>query len=72
MIVDEKCSSHNKENFPQPIQMQLSEKPKMFCQFLTAFLKFMQNFEHYIKKDEPHSLIISEIFDSARFDYLNV
>ena len=30
------------------------------------------NFEHFQKKIEPHSLSISEIFDSERRDYRNV
>ena len=39
----------------QPIQMQLSKKPKFFSQFYTAFHKSTFNFEHFEKKDEPHS-----------------
>ena len=32
------------------IQMQLSEKPKIFCCFFTAFLESALNFEHFEKQ----------------------
>ena len=53
------------------MQMQLPEKPKTFCQFFIAFLKCTLNFEHFEKKNEPHSLSISEVIDSERRAYLN-
>ena len=43
-------SRSNRENFPLPIQMQLSEKPKTFCQFFIAFLESSLNFEHFEKE----------------------
>ena len=39
--------------------------------FLT-FLKYALNLEHFEKKDEYPSLVISKIFDSERGGYLNV
>ena len=47
-------------------------KNKTFCQFFIAFLKFVCNKEHFEKKDEYPSLIISEIMDCERGGYLNV
>ena len=47
----------------QPIQMQLSKKQKTFSEVFSAFLKSRLNFEHFRKKDDPHSLCISEIAD---------
>ena len=35
--------------------MRLSEKQEIFAQFLFAFLKSALNFEHFPKKEEPHS-----------------
>ena len=47
-------------------------KKKTFCQFFIAFLKFVWIIEHFEKKDEYPSLIISEIMDCERGCYLNV
>ena len=47
-------------------------KNKTFCQFFIAFLKFACNLEHFEKKDEYPSLIISKIMDCERGGYLNV
>ena len=47
-------------------------KNKTFCQFFIAFLKFVCNIEHFEKKDEYPSLIISEIMDCERGGYLKV
>ena len=44
----------------QPIHMQLFQKLKTFCQFFIAFSKSRLNFEHFEKKDDAHSLFISE------------
>ena len=35
--------------------MQLSEKQKKISQFFAAILKCRLNFEHFQKKDDPHS-----------------
>ena len=40
--------------------------------FFIAFLKCECNLEHFEKKDEYPSLIISEIMDFERSGYLNV
>ena len=46
--------------------MQLSEKQETFCQLVFAFLKSTLNFEHFPKKENPHSSFISEITDSEK------
>ena len=61
---DEKYSVLNKENLMIPIQMQFSQKQKIFSQVLPAFLKSQINFKYFEKKDEPHRFCISEITDS--------
>ena len=47
-------------------------KNKIFCEFFIAFLKCACNLEHFEKKDEYPSLIISKIMDCERGGYLNV
>ena len=60
MSAVDKCSLPNKDNLMQPICMQLSQKLKTFSAFFLAFSKYMLNFEHFQKKDDAHSLFISE------------
>ena len=55
MTVNDKRYLLNRDNLPQPIQMQLSEKQKTFSEFFFAFLKSILNFKHLPKKDDPHS-----------------
>ena len=54
------------QNFPQQFQTPLSKKQKMFSGFFIAFLKSSWNLEHFQKKDEYSTLIISEIIDAER------
>ena len=72
LTVDDKYSGSNMENLPQQFQTPLSEKQKTFSGFFIAFLKCAWNLEHFQKKDEYSSLIISEIIDAERRGYLNV
>ena len=44
---------------------------KRLPEFFIAFLKCAWKLEHFDKKDEYSSLIISEIIDSERRGYLN-
>ena len=67
-----KYSRCNVHNFAQQVQTPLSQKEKTFCGFFTAFPKFACNLEHFGKKDEHPSLIISEIMDFETGGYLNV
>ena len=65
---DEKFSLLYRENLMQPIQILLSEKPKIFSEFFSTFLKSTLNFEHFQKKDDPHSRCISQITVSEKGD----
>ena len=60
MSVVDKCSLPNRDNLMQPIEMQLSQKLKTFSEFIPAFPKSRLNFEQFQKKDDAHSLFISE------------
>ena len=60
------------QNLPQQFQTLLSQKQKTFYVFFIAFLICVWNLEHFQKKDEYPSLIISEIIDAERRGYLNV
>ena len=60
---DENYFLCKRDNFPQPIQMTLSQKLKTFSQFFAAFLKSTFNFEHFPKKDQSHRLCLSRIMD---------
>ena len=60
------------QNFPQQFQTPLSQKQKTLSGFFIALLKCALNLQHFQKKDEYSSLIISEIIDGERRGYLNV
>ena len=53
--VNDKHYLVNRENLPQPIQMELCQKEKTFSQFFSAFLKSKLSFKHLTKKDDPRS-----------------
>ena len=72
LTADDKYSGSNMRNFPQQFQSPLYQKQKIFPGFFIAFLKYAWNLEHFQKKDEYSSLIISEIIDAERRGYLNV
>ena len=55
LTVNDKHYVFNRDNLPQPIQMQLSQKQKTFSEFFFAFLKSILNFKHLPKKDDPRS-----------------
>ena len=60
MAAVDKYSLPNRDNLTQPIHKELSQKLKTFSQFFCAFSKSGLNFEHFRKKDDPHSLFISD------------
>ena len=60
MSAVERCSLPNRDNLMQPIHMQLSEKVKTFSRFFNVFSKSRLSFEYFQKKDDAHSLFISE------------
>ena len=60
MTAVDKCSFRNRDNLMQPIHIQLSEKVKKFSRFFNVFSKSRLSFEYFQKKDDSHSLFISE------------
>ena len=52
--------------------MQTSMKLKTCSRFLIAFLKYALNLEYFEKKDQSHSLSITEIIKCETGSYLNV
>ena len=52
--------------------MQASMKLKTCSRFLIAFLKYALNLECFEKKDQSHSLSITEIIKCETGSYLNV
>ena len=65
---DDKHSLLYRDNLMQPIQILLSKTQKTFSPFFSAFLKSQLNFEHSLKKDDPHSRCISQIAVSDKGD----
>ena len=60
------------QNFPHQLQTPISQQEKIFSGFFIAYPEYASNLEHFEKKDEHPSLVISEIIDSERVGYLNV
>ena len=58
--------------FTQQLEAPLPQKQKTFSGLFLAFLKCALNLEHFEKKDEYSSLVISNVFDSETGGYLNV
>ena len=59
-------------NFTQQLEAPLSQKQKIFTGFFIAFLKCALNLEHFEKKNEYSSLVISKVIDSEIGAYINV
>ena len=59
-------------NFTQQLEAPLSQKEKTFSGLFLAFLKCALNLEHFAKKDEYCSLVISKVIDSERGGYIKV
>ena len=72
LTADDKYSDSNMQNLPQQFQTPFSQKKNTFSWFFIAFQKRAGNLEHFPKKDEYPSLIISELIDAKRCGYLNV
>ena len=66
MSAVDKCSLPNRDNLMQPIHMQLSEKLKTFSRLFNVFSKSRLSFEYFQKKDDAHSLFISEATASEK------
>ena len=62
----------NLENLRQQVQTQICLEPKTFSGFFIASLKSTLNLEYFEKKDESHTLSITEINNCKTSSYLNV
>ena len=72
LTADDKYSGSNMQNLPKQVQTPASQKQNTFSLFFIAFLKCAWNLEHFQKKYDYPSLIISEIIDVERRGYLTV
>ena len=72
MTTDDKYSRRNMLNFTKQLEAPLSKKQKTFSGFFLALFKCALNLEHFERKDEYSSLVISKLIDSERGGYLNV
>ena len=72
LTAGDKYSCSNMQNSRQQVQTPLSQKQKTLFWFFIAFLKCAWNLEHFPKKKEYPSLIISEIIDAEKRGYLKV
>ena len=69
---DSKYSLLKRDNLTQPIQMELSQKQKIFSRYFSPFFKSNLNFEHFQKKYDSHPWGTSKITDSEKHGYINV
>ena len=56
----------------QTIQMHLSQKQNIFSQFFSGLIGICIKFKTFSKKDDPHSLLISEITDHEGHAEINI
>ena len=68
LAVNDKHYLLNRDNLTRPIQIQLSQKQKIFSELFFAFLKSVLNFKYFPKKDDPHSWCISGNTGSKKYD----
>ena len=66
LIGNDKYSLNSKDKWMQTIQMHLSLKEKNISEFFSSLFESSLNFEHFPKKDDRHSLCISEITNHER------
>ena len=71
MTTDDKYSRRNMRVVTQQFEALLTQKQKTVSRFFLAFLKVALNLEHFEKKHEYPSLVISKVIDSERGGYLN-
>ena len=67
-----KYSRQDLENLQHQFQMQISPKPQTFSKFFIASMKSTLNSEYFEKKDQSHSLSITEVIDCETGSYWNV
>ena len=65
---DDKYSLLYRDNLTQQIQILLSQKPETFSEICSEILKPTLNFEHFQKKDDPHSRCSFQITVSEKGD----
>ena len=65
-------SGWNMKNFTQQLEALLSPKQKTFSGLFLAFLECALNLEHFEKRDDCSSLVLSKVIDSERGGCLNV
>ena len=66
LTANDTYSLKSKDKWMQTIQMHSSEKQNIFSEFFLEFFESALNFQNFQKKDDPHSLCISEITDHER------
>ena len=66
MTTDDKYSRRIMLNFTKQLEAPLPQKQKTFSGLFLAFLKCALNLEHFQKKDEYSSLVISKVIASKR------
>ena len=66
LTADDKYSGSNMRNLRQKFQTPVSQEQNTFSGLFNAFLEYAWNLEHFQKKDEDPSPIISEIIDAKR------
>ena len=72
MTAVDKCSLSNRDNFMQPIHMQLFQKLRTFSEIFNVFSKSRLSFEYFQKKDHAHGLFISEATSCEKRGYIYV
>ena len=65
---DGKYSLLYRDNLTQQIQILISRKRKTFSQLSSKIIKPTLNFEHFQKKDDPHSRCSSQITVAEKSD----
>ena len=69
LTADGKYFCRNMQNFQKQLQTPLCQKENNFSGIFFDFLNFVWNLQHFEKKSEYPSLIISEIIHSQRVGY---
>ena len=59
-------------NFTKQLEAPLTQKQKTFSGLFLPFLKCALNLEHFEKKDEYSSHVLSKVIYSERGGYINV
>ena len=72
LTADYKYSRRNRQNLSQLVPMQTCLKLKTCSRIFIAFVKSMLNLEYFEKKDQSHSLSLTEIINCETGCYLNV